>query len=367
MTLIATVQLNGGSALIGDLLVTRPRLGSDPDSFILPFGRTKEDARLAASPVAYMQKVLILHPRVALAWTGPVTKRLDAVIAGMRSAAQSGQGDQAALVAAMSKLERAGKLKELALICVAVDQQNTVHTLLYGSVGIPNIPGLRAAVAGSGRNQFLEVLRRLWGDGRPFIDMHGPHLGLAGVLVAGLADLEAVHKVTTAAAYGGGYEIVYWAGEEFTKCDELIVVKAALDLGTDGYALHPPLSYVATRYDEHDLLITSLIPDPLRAETYMPYGAYARSPEGRSGTKREAHQPFFNGEVYAVSLALYWEDQFVCDLSHLTGGQPKPLHIQVDESRARMSVVWNSEFEKHMLEQGKAAVLTRHPEARFGD
>jgi hypothetical protein len=269
-------------------------------NWVLPTGKIDLAAiadETGHAPGALVQKIAILHDRMAIAFSGDLT-HVPEIQSRMREALATRGVSLQTIAQAAPEL-----LSGLSLIALFVDDEGRYARAKFGDVATRHVEGIEAAWAGgSGREHFFEAVRRVMSGAKATADPANLSLSV----ITDLIYAELVNRTASRRLYGGAYEVCVFHDGRFQKLDGLVSGIFQLSLYDDGYELFPPASLVHTRYHGDDLLVSATI-NHGGSSTLL--SSYARPVAQMGAPLNLARSPEFDGRHYALRIDLLHEKQ----------------------------------------------------------
>jgi len=255
MTLIAGFSKDGCPILMGDLLLSA-RDNSDTEIVFPTIGKisNKHLSRGKYRPISFCQKVNLLSPKLAVAWTG--TK--NHAISFMQEVIDTNLHNTPSRDSLREVFNRIGGQGNISIIGIYRDgKEICIFDFNVQSIDppVPNFEWFKAA--GSGYNTLLDIAYKLEYDvtsGQ--LNKLEKGISTAVVLSTALLSQEIKTALSLQNLFGAGYEILHPLGTDLVKFCDLTYLFWRVKEETPGNWKLLPFPFLASNYSYHtDILV----------------------------------------------------------------------------------------------------------------
>jgi hypothetical protein len=340
---------DNSSFVIGDLAVSGegpggegavPTIGSLSEVFAHVPGHT------GTVVTGCMQKVVICHDRLVVAWTGSVI----AAKALLRELAQISAPDVASLRTVVESQDDSALTKDLELLGFLAEPAGVDLFLLSRfhirgrtlRISVPDIPHFLGTGADRMRQQFDLAQKSIWSDGGSSRDevvvVASKVLVAAGQLMAQeMTGLQPLQEY-----FGGGYEIACWGGGRFEKIEGIAHLFWRALVSDEGVALRP-IRLLKPTYVGSTLVVhaTNLQPQDDAGSTGPIEAHIIRAPHQLIAHTIDLPKARFGGEPLLLCnyMTVEVDNRGVASfISLVSGGTPKPVRISDTEKGAALEI-----------------------------
>lgn len=358
MTLVAVLFTDDGPLIIGDLMASARVARGAGTHLILPSGYLPlEKIKGPFSPVAAVQKVIIINEDCVLCWSGDISY-VPQLISDLRRELVFEGTSQSAIDNWHTRHDREAINRQALMIIwreAGGEFRFWANPLCQK---LDNIGGGGTVfAAGSGVEHLRGVLKRT----SPLKEADSVPAGskaiASGLLLATeLFSMEAFHLVSQPELYGLGYEICTWRGDKFVKLDDFVLVHTLVHVAEEYADLAAPLSVVRTHYEEGVACLTGI---PQRADGgHSMVSMTARAPD-KLDVPAPRPRVALNARHYGISINGVIGRRVLLETTKhisLMADEPnRPISFEIDPELQGVAIRYDRAFSQSVVDWAETA------------